>query len=64
MKQVQESNYKVVVNEEGQYSIWLSHNTAPLGWEEVGMVGKKEECLQHIKEIWTDMTPVSLRNSK
>jgi MbtH protein len=53
--------YKVVVNHEEQYSIWSADREAPLGWREVGKTGTKEECLAHIKEVWTDMRPLSLR---
>jgi len=27
----------------------------------VGKTGPKAECLAHIKEVWTDMRPLSLR---
>ena len=54
-------NYKVVVNHEEQYSIWFADREAPLGWREVGKSGRKEECLAYIKEVWTDMRPLSLR---
>jgi MbtH protein len=53
--------YKVVVNHEEQYSIWPSDRDSPLGWQEVGKIGPKAECLAHIKEVWTDMRPLSLR---
>lgn len=53
--------YKVVVNHEEQYSIWLAHRDNPLGWREVGKAGPKQECLDYIKEVWTDMRPLSLR---
>ena len=53
--------YKVVVNHEEQYSIWPEQRENPLGWSEVGKVGPKEECLAYIKEVWTDMRPLSLR---
>jgi uncharacterized protein YbdZ (MbtH family) len=53
--------YKVVVNHEEQYSIWPEYKETPLGWREVGKVGPKAECLAHIKEVWTDMRPLSLR---
>ncbi len=53
--------YKVVVNHEEQYSIWLTDRENPLGWFDVGKSGTKTECLEHIKEIWTDMRPLSLR---
>jgi len=53
--------YKVVVNHEEQYSIWPEHKELPLGWNEVGKSGPKPECLSYIKDVWTDMRPLSLR---
>lgn len=53
--------YKVVVNHEEQYSIWPSDRENPIGWKDVGKNGLKQECLDYIKEVWTDMRPLSLR---
>jgi len=53
--------YKVVVNHEEQYSIWPAHRENALGWRGAGKTGTKEECLAYIKEVWTDMRPLSLR---
>jgi len=53
--------YKVVVNHEEQYSIWPAHRENALGWKDAGKTGTKEECLAYIKEVWTDMRPLSLR---
>src|SRR5215831_19111281 len=53
--------YKVVVNHEEQYSIWAEYKQNPLGWTDVGKVGRKPDCLAFIKEVWTDMRPLSLR---
>src|SRR5262245_26688084 len=53
--------YKVVVNHEEQYSIWPDYKDIPLGWKGVGKSGLKPECLDYIKEVWTDMRPLSLR---
>src|SRR5688572_30344820 len=52
---------KVVVNHEEQYSIWFADREPPLGWREVGKTAPKAECLAYIKEVWTDMRPLSLR---
>jgi MbtH protein len=56
-----EVRYTVVVNHEEQYSIWFADREIPLGWKEVGKAGNKDECLSYIKEVWTDMRPLSLR---
>ena len=53
--------YKVVINHEEQYSIWPEYKENPLGWFDVGKSGPKAECLAYIKEVWTDMRPLSLR---
>jgi MbtH protein len=53
--------YKVVVNHEEQYSIWPADRENPLGWRDAGKSGTKAECLEYIKEVWTDMRPLSLR---
>jgi len=53
--------YQVVVNDEEQYSIWTDYKEIPGGWRAVGPKGSKQECLNYIKEIWTDMRPLSLR---
>ncbi len=58
---VAEETYNVVVNHEGQYSIWRTNKEIPLGWENAGKSGGKEDCLAYIKEVWTDMRPLSLR---
>lgn len=53
--------YKVVFNHEEQYSIWPAERQNPLGWKDAGKSGPKQECLNYIKEVWTDMRPLSLR---
>lgn len=54
--------YRVVVNHEEQYSIWPEDRANPPGWFDEGTSGRKEECLRHIAEIWTDLRPLSVRN--
>ena len=58
-----EVNYQVVLNHEGQFSIWLADEALPAGWTAEGKVGSKEECLQHIAAVWTDLRPASSRVS-
>ncbi len=53
--------FKVVVNHEKQYSIWPEEKENALGWRDAGKSGVKTECLAFIKEVWTDMRPLSLR---
>ena len=53
--------YTVVMNEEEQYSIWPASRELPPGWAKTGPTGRKAECLAYIKDVWTDMRPLSLR---
>jgi MbtH protein len=53
--------YKVVVNHEEQYSIWPADRENALGWRNADKQGTREECLEYIKQVWTDMRPLSLR---
>lgn len=55
--------YKVVMNHEEQYSIWPADRENALGWIDAGKSGPKQECLDYIKEVWTDMRPLSLRKA-
>jgi MbtH protein len=60
----EESNdrtYRVVVNDEEQYSIWDADRELPAGWYEEGTTGTKAQCLEHIDRVWVDMRPKSLR---
>jgi MbtH protein len=53
--------YNVVIDEEERYSIYPDYREIPSGWKAVGKSGRKAECLEYIKEVWTDMRPLSLR---
>jgi uncharacterized protein YbdZ (MbtH family) len=49
--------YKVVVDRHEQYSIWLADREPPAGWKEVGIRGRKKECMDHIKNLLIEMPP-------
>ena len=53
--------YRVLVNDEGQYSAWPAALAIPDGWRADGPAGSREECLLRIEALWTDMRPASLR---
>ncbi len=52
---------QVVVNDEGQYSLWDADRDPPDGWHPDGFTGSKQECLDHVTEVWTDLRPLSVR---
>ena len=55
--------YTVLVNDEEQYSLWLAELRIPDGWRPAGKSGTKQECLDHVRSVWTDMRPLSLRRA-
>lgn len=56
-----EARYRVVRNDEEQYSIWPLRRDLPPGWWPDGYTGTREECLDHIRAVWPDIRPLSLR---
>jgi MbtH protein len=53
--------YRVVVNDEEQYSIWPEGREVPAGWRVVREAAPKADCLEYIEGVWTDMRPLSVR---
>jgi MbtH protein len=53
--------YEVVRNHEGQYSIYPHGRALPDGWTLVGKAGTEDECVAYVDEVWTDMTPLSVK---
>ena len=57
----EDRGWRVVLNDEEQYSVWWTDREPPAGWRSEGTEGTKEECLARIEELWIDMRPLSLR---
>lgn len=53
---------KVVVNLDGQYSLWPQERDNPPGWADEGFRGSRRDCVEHIDKVWKDMLPRSLRD--
>jgi MbtH protein len=53
--------YAVVRNDEDQFSIWPADRQPPAGWHPAGPAGSRADCLEYIRDAWTDMRPRSLR---
>ncbi|WP_317891373.1 MbtH family protein [Saccharopolyspora pogona] len=55
-----DGTYLVLVNEEGQHSLWPSFIDVPSGWTVAHPEDTRQACLDHIEQNWTDMRPKSL----
>ncbi|MEU8977228.1 MbtH family NRPS accessory protein [Streptomyces sp. NPDC048309] len=60
-EQTDDRVYRVVLNDEEQYSLWAADRDLPAGWHAEGTEGTRQECLDRIEEVWTDLRPASLR---
>ncbi|MER5428954.1 MbtH family protein [Streptomyces sp. NPDC002588] len=52
--------YSVLVNDEGQHSLWPQFVDVPAGWQAVHGPAGRQECLDWVETHWTDMRPRSL----
>jgi len=54
------AKYMVLINDEGQHSLWPASNDVPQGWNIVHHADTHQCCLDYINQNWTDMRPRSL----
>lgn len=54
--------FRVLVNDEEQYALWPAGKQTPPGWHDTGVSGPEDECLAHVRAVWTDITPRSVRS--
>jgi uncharacterized protein YbdZ (MbtH family) len=52
--------YQVLVNEEGQHSLWPAFAEVPPGWTVVLRQAGRQTCVDYVNTHWTDMRPRSL----
>ena len=55
--------YVVLINGEGQHSLWSAAHSVPDGWDIVFTEGDRDECMSYIEQNWIDMRPKSLVDS-
>lgn len=56
-----EAVFSVLVNDEGQHSLWPEFAEIPAGWTAVFGVAARQGCIDYIERHWTDMRPTSIR---
>lgn len=52
--------YLVLVNAEGQHSLWPTFVDVPEGWTVAFGQASRAECLEYVEKSWVDMRPNSL----
>ncbi len=56
----EDSTYLVLVNDEGQHSLWPAFAEVPAGWAVAHPEGTRQACLDYVEQNWTDLRPKSL----
>ncbi|HEX3647190.1 MAG TPA: MbtH family NRPS accessory protein, partial [Pseudonocardiaceae bacterium] len=46
-----EETFRVVRNDEDQFSIWATDRDLPAGWHDAGFTGSKVDCLAHVDQV-------------
>ncbi|MEU6072785.1 MbtH family protein [Micromonospora sp. NPDC047074] len=55
-----DAQFHVLVNHEGQYSLWPAALAVPAGWSVVLRDERRAACLDYVEAVWQDMRPGSL----
>jgi MbtH protein len=59
----EDGTYLVLVNDEGQHSLWPAFAEVPAGWTVAHPEDNRQACLDYVERNWTDLRPRSLRES-
>ncbi|MEU1016009.1 MbtH family protein [Streptomyces sp. NPDC005900] len=55
-----EGTYLVLVNDEGQHSLWPAFVEIPSGWRTALGESTRDAALEYVNTHWTDLRPKSL----
>lgn len=56
----EQGSYQVLINDEGQHSLWPALLAVPAGWRRVFGPESRASCLGFVEENWRDLRPRSL----
>jgi MbtH protein len=55
-----DGRFHVLLNDEGQYSLWPVFLRIPGGWTVMLEDSDRQSALEYVEKAWTDMRPASL----
>ena len=55
-----EGRFLVLVNDEGQHSLWPVPAPVPAGWTVAHGEDSRQACVDYVEKHWTDLRPASL----
>jgi len=53
-------SFYVLVNAEGQHSLWPTFAPVPAGWTTAHGAASRTSCLEYVEANWADLRPASL----
>jgi MbtH protein len=53
----QDGAFVVLINEQGQHSLWPAATETPAGWSIACQQTGRQACIEFINNNWTDMRP-------
>ncbi|WP_299538023.1 MbtH family protein [uncultured Streptomyces sp.] len=56
----EDGTFLVLVNDEGQHSLWPAFAEVPGGWTVAHPEDSRQACLDYVERHWTDLRPRSL----
>ncbi|NKY96309.1 MbtH family protein [Glycomyces fuscus] len=56
----EDARFLVLVNDEGQHSLWPAFAEVPRGWRVAQGESSRAEALEYVEREWTDLRPASL----
>ncbi|GGZ03792.1 protein mbtH [Streptomyces olivaceoviridis] len=57
----EDGTFLVLVNDEGQHSLWPSFAAVPDGWRVVLDATDRASAVAYVESNWTDLRPLSLQ---
>ncbi|GLY43378.1 antibiotic synthesis protein MbtH [Amycolatopsis sp. NBRC 101858] len=57
-------DYVIVVDAEDRHSLLPESTPVPAGWRAAAVRGSRQDCLDRISEVWTDIRPASIRRER
>ena len=59
----EDGTFHVLVNDEGQYSLWPDFAEVPTGWTQALTSVSRSAALSFVEANWTSLAPASLRRA-
>jgi MbtH protein len=56
--------FVVLINQQGQHSLWPAAAEIPAGWSVACRQDSRQACIEYINRHWTDMRPRTVTDTR